>query len=644
VRPPGTRAPALTRQAKRQPPAGRGSVCRMRPPARLCVALSALIVATSVPTSPVVTAGPDATAIQGRQADRPSRSWRRASSTHFVAVGDASETALFEALTELEVFRAALLGLAPVLPTPDFSRQAPLLIVFRSEGVFNPFKPIDRNGRRRNNVGGYYMRDLSGGYMVTYASGPRLGNQLSTVLHEYAHDIFLATLGPHMPVWLNEGLAELSGSVGAAGTSLVTDRYLGRPIDQWVHALRSGSGPSVAQLLETDAFELQAMSANAATFFYAKSWALVHYLLLQRPDRTPDDVPALLAALAKGRPAAEAFEAAFRVDLSTIDATIARYMRQLTFPAIRIPDLTESSRTVTAEVMRESEVDLLRGELFFRLPDTERAEEMLTRAFALAPDVPDTRLALARLRLLEHRPAEVLDLLRPIAKDASTPALALITLGRAQQHLGQFDEAFHTFTAATQLDAPDAQRAEAWLGRSLAALSAGMRAEADESMAALQRISPGYSPYFARARGLWAAGHDALAIDDARRVVESQGANETNRSYGAFVGVLAARRLGQPALANELLTQAEPYITSEWTQTVLSYLRGDLTDRQLLSRANGRGDETEAHAYIGLMASLEGRLDEARTRLRWVRDRGSRTFAEYEMASVELARIDTPRD
>jgi hypothetical protein len=42
---------------------------------------------------------------QGGGADRPSRSWSRLTSEHFVAVGDAPERVIRQGLQELELFR-----------------------------------------------------------------------------------------------------------------------------------------------------------------------------------------------------------------------------------------------------------------------------------------------------------------------------------------------------------------------------------------------------------------------------------------------------------------------------------------------------------------------------------------------------------
>src|SRR5690606_24222887 len=153
----------------------------------------------------------------------------------------------------------------------------------------------------------------------------------------------------------------------------------------------------------------------------------------------------------------------------------------------------------------------LRGQLFLRLPDLPNADEALTRALARNPDSRATRVALARLRLVEHEALEAIELLAPATTAGSGAATALVTLGRAQQQARRFDQALATFTRATLGDASGEAREEAWYGRSLAALAGGMPDEAVSAMAELQQIAPAARWYFRRARDLWAAGHDALA-------------------------------------------------------------------------------------------------------------------------------------
>jgi lipoprotein NlpI len=76
-----------------------------------------------------------------------------------------------------------------------------------------------------------------------------------------------------------------------------------------------------------------------------------------------------------------------------------------------------------------------------------------------------------------------------------------------------------------------------------------------------------------------------------------------------------------------------------WTANVLQFLRGQIDAKTILSRAKDDGQRTEAHGYVGFLASLDGRVEEALVHLRWVAAHGARKYAEYEMARREIARL-----
>ena len=81
-----------------------------------------------------------------------------------------------------------------------------------------------------------------------------------------------------------------------------------------------------------------------------------------------------------------------------------------------------------------------------------------------------------------------------------------------------------------------------------------------------------------------------------------------------------------------------------WTAVVAQFLRSDLAAAPFLGKAKGIGQETEAHAYIGIMAAIAGNRDDAMRHLEWVEGRGSKGYTEYRLALAELKRLHaTPR-
>ena len=77
-----------------------------------------------------------------------------------------------------------------------------------------------------------------------------------------------------------------------------------------------------------------------------------------------------------------------------------------------------------------------------------------------------------------------------------------------------------------------------------------------------------------------------------------------------------------------------------WAHQVALFLLGKTPPTAFLKRANGRGEETEARAYIGLMASLSGQRATALEHLRWVKSQGAKNYTEYGLARDELRRLE----
>jgi tetratricopeptide (TPR) repeat protein len=578
-----------------------------------------------------------ASALQDPGAGALSRQWRKVPSANFTAVGDAPASILRAALKELEVFRTALSRLSTVLPTPRHRSSTPLVVVFRNDSAFEPYKPRDINGRRRSNVGGYYFDDPQGAYIVTAAGDRGWGPRSNVVLHEYAHEVFHDTLGTGLPPWLDEGLAELCASVGVDAGSQTSERLLGRPIASHVASLRRRPGPNLPALLSTSHAELARMAPDDAALFYAKSWALVHYVLLGRDDRGPGDVPAFLAALAGGRSPLEAFESAFRLDGSAVDAALAGYIRHAILPAVPVADPIVTGEEAPDEPMLESEVDQIQGTILLQVRDLAGASERLDRAFARSPESAALRLSLARLRTADFQPEQALQLLTSTtAEQPSTYATELV-LGRAQQRAGRYADALDAFGRATTLATP---ALEAWYGMSLTALLFDRPYTAADAMSRLQSIDPTPAWYFERARDMWEAGRDDLVVADIQTLLTHEVSDTHGRAYAAFIGVLSARRLARTAVADDMLARVESNALERWPSTLVAYLQGRLAADEVVDRARGVGQLTEAHAYIGISASVARRPDEARRHLAWVRDRGVRAAAEYDMSRVELTRLD----
>jgi hypothetical protein len=112
------------------------------------------------------------------------------------------------------------------------------------------------------------------------------------------------------------------------------------------------------------------------------------------------------------------------------------------------------------------------------------------------------------------------------------------------------------------------------------------------------------------------------------------------RQYAVVRGNLAARQIGDEAAAGRFLADARLKLTKDWPGPVVRFLRGEIDGETLLRLADDDRKQTEARCYLGLDRALRGRKDEAQEDLRWVRDHGRVTLAEYVIALAELERLE----
>ena len=110
--------------------------------------------------------------------------------------------------------------------------------------------------------------------------------------------------------------------------------------------------------------------------------------------------------------------------------------------------------------------------------------------------------------------------------------------------------------------------------------------------------------------------------------------------YAAIIAAIADGSRGKPQEAQTVLAEAAGKLdATRWPAPVIAFLRGKETSEALLAAAKDNGQQTEAHAYIGIQAAMSGRRDEAMEHLGWVRDHGDSGFSEYTQALATMRRL-----
>jgi len=237
------------------------------------------------------------------------------------------------------------------LHEPEFPQVA---LVFADRGSYAAYARGELGGLAESIIGYYSMRtnritmyDLTGVQALRSRNSrrgsaaeinrmlaqPEARRLVATVIHEATHQVAfntgLQTRYADIPLWVSEGIAvyfetpDLSNSRGW--------RTIGEVNSIRLHAFREYArqrpAGSLRSLIATDDRMRDTRQSNAA---YAESWALNYFLIKQRSD----EYMAYLRNMAKKRPfiydgperRVQEFEAAFGVDVETLDA---EFMRQI---------------------------------------------------------------------------------------------------------------------------------------------------------------------------------------------------------------------------------------------------------------------------------------------------------------------------
>ena len=270
---------------------------------------------------------------------------------------------------------------------------------------------------KRVEMSGLFVSRPDGYYIIL--NGERHGDPLEVIYHEYTHH-YLENNLHNVPAWFNEGLAECYGTFRA------DDNKASIGLTQEDHLLYLQQH-DLLPLHDLFAITYSSPDYNEGDrrgAFYAESWALVHYLTWDKPERKPQYLR-FLDRLSRGDDPDTAFPASFGAPFKTLEFELRNYVRQGRFLYTVFPftELAVDDAVKVASMKRE-EVLFRLGDLLAHL-DSDRAAEaggLLREAQRLAPDYAAPPAGLAYLACQAERYDEAIDLYdRAIALDPDDP-------------------------------------------------------------------------------------------------------------------------------------------------------------------------------------------------------------------------------
>ncbi|MBV8905509.1 MAG: hypothetical protein JOZ22_17910 [Acidobacteriia bacterium] len=240
--------------------------------------------------------------------------WTKISTPHFEIDTQLSPPEAMRTLDMFEQTRAVFeqIGLARSLP------GQPLRIIdLSSNAEYSRFlvKP---------GAYGCYQRGRRGDYIVVRDLEPA---HYQVAVHEYTHYV-VEHAGLVLPVWLNEGVAELYSTVEVRrGECIIGRAHAGR-----LAALATYRRLPLPVLFQVDASSRYYNDPTAMQIFYAESWLLTHMLALG--NGYSQHFNSFVQAISAGETAETALQNCYGKSVQRVETELDAYMRQKNFPAV----------------------------------------------------------------------------------------------------------------------------------------------------------------------------------------------------------------------------------------------------------------------------------------------------------------------
>jgi tetratricopeptide (TPR) repeat protein len=312
--------------------------------------------------------------------------WVEVRSTHFVVASNAGEADARGVAEDFEQIRALFHGTFPELRV-DPAQQI-MIVAARDEATMRTLAPEEWGDEQHIRPSGLFHSDGEKDYVVL-----RLDAQgttaYHTVYHEYTHALLHLNF-TQLPVWLSEGVAEFFGNstIGPqeARTGTVDKTHL--------YVLSKSAWLPIETLLDVRESSPYYNEQNPASIFYAESWAVVHYLLLDPEARREQLLRKFLLGWNLTGDRVGAGRQAFG-DLAKFDETVKRYVKQANWRAgVVLPGQAFAKVDFAIRTLAPAEVLALRGDFFVRRQHMEAARPLLEEGVALGPDIAATHEAL----------------------------------------------------------------------------------------------------------------------------------------------------------------------------------------------------------------------------------------------------------
>jgi tetratricopeptide (TPR) repeat protein len=309
-------------------------------------------------------------------------------SAHFTVYTPASEKEARNIADQFEQIRALFHGAFPKLRTNP--AQPIVILAVKGENGMKELLPEQYEVKGHLHAAGMYQEGFDKHYVILQLDVPG-DNPYHSLYHEYTHALMHLNFS-HLPLWLDEGLAEYLGSASLGDKK----SRIGTVDPGYLYVLQSNSVLPLETLLAVDHSSPYYNESNRASIFYAESWALVHYLMLDPEARQKQLLQHFLESWSQSHDQMEAARQTFG-DLKKFSQVISGYVRQRQFYNTLINNPDEAAdKQLASRPVSPAEVMALRGDFFVHHNRPDAGKPWLEEAEKLDPSLalPHTSLAL----------------------------------------------------------------------------------------------------------------------------------------------------------------------------------------------------------------------------------------------------------
>jgi tetratricopeptide (TPR) repeat protein len=403
--------------------------------------------------------------------DKP-ENWVEVRSPHFVVVTNSNEKQARRVADQFERMRSVFHRIFPKL---QIDPGTPIIVLaVKDEKDFRALEPAAYLAKGQLKLAGLFLRGADKNYVLLRLDAEG-DHPYAVVYHEYTH--LLLTNATWMPLWLNEGLAEFYQNTDIHEK----DVALGQPSPENLHLLRENRPLPVATLFAVDHTSPYYHEENKGSIFYAESWALTHYLVQKDFHDKTNHLADYSQLLAQN---VDAVTAATRVfgDLKQLQSALEGYVRQGSFPYLKIPGATE-------------------------------VDDAAFQSRALPP--PQADAVYADFLAYNDRSVDARALLDHILQEDPNNVLAHETMGFLEFRERHIEEARKWYAEAAKLDCQSYLAHYYFAAISMnRSMDAAEEAQVENSLRASIKLNPNFAPSFDRLGVFLAMRHQHL--DEAR--------------------------------------------------------------------------------------------------------------------------------